>query len=293
MTRLKLLRTVALGLCLSAFYTGIAYAQTGGTSTPPSKGIAQSAEDSALFDKQSKIDQYIFTDHTKDIEEKGFSVIYTGVADNYVEIGISPFSKGNAKYLYDIFGTDGVKVVESQDVSTYTTTTAEAGVGTASSGVAVPNGTVTSNDAATTPSSSAGSDAQDATSSIAKGAPDTPVSGGTAKSDVIISAPIKKADAAATRSNPETTVTSNTTEPAVTAQGAVKNTGSDNQTLDKSAKEEIQTVSATEMNANSDINNTSKANDDINAPVIVLAIAGGAIIIGGAATAVSKKKIVK
>ncbi len=122
MVRKKLIKIVTLGLCISAFYTGVAFAQsTEGSGSSSVSSTSASQGDNGLFDKQSEIDQYIFKEHAKDIEKKGFQVVYTGVVNDAVEIGITPYSKEAADYLYDIFGKDGVNVIKGEDTLLYTT----------------------------------------------------------------------------------------------------------------------------------------------------------------------------
>lgn len=101
-----------LGMSLSIL-TSVAHAEEGGGQSPAYQG--QTVEiDSRLLQKQAEIDKYVFEDHAKEIEAKGFKITYTGPMGEYVEIGITPYSEENAKFLYDIFGNDMVKVVEGQ-----------------------------------------------------------------------------------------------------------------------------------------------------------------------------------
>lgn len=121
MIKNKLLKAVALGLCMSVVFTGTAFAQSGG-GTSPSFGGVNAEENDILFEKQAEIDLYVFSEHAEDIRKQGFQVHYTGVADTFVEIGISPYNEKNADYLYDIFGKDFVKVVASDEPVLYATT---------------------------------------------------------------------------------------------------------------------------------------------------------------------------
>lgn len=125
MIRRHLFKTFALGLGMTALFVGApnletAYASSGGGSSAAYVGTIN-MEDNALYDKQKEMDQYLFVDHAQEIEKLKFKIIYTGVADNYVEVGITPYSDENAKYLYDIFGDEIVKVVDTQEVELYTT----------------------------------------------------------------------------------------------------------------------------------------------------------------------------
>ena len=113
----KILKATILGLSLSVLVSGTALAQGGGSS--PSFGGISSEETDILLQRQDEINSLLFDDHARDIELKGFEIIYTGVADGYVEVGINPYSKDNAKFLYEIVGKDAVKVVASDEVVLY------------------------------------------------------------------------------------------------------------------------------------------------------------------------------
>ncbi len=111
MKKLKLIKALVLGLCLSVLSTGVAFAESGGGETGEMK-IQITSSDDSLNQKQREIDQYIFEEHKKDIEDMGFTVTNTGVVDDYVEVGITPFNQKNADYLYEALGKDNVKIVE-------------------------------------------------------------------------------------------------------------------------------------------------------------------------------------
>ena len=124
MNRRDLLKTFALGLCMSALFIGsmnvdTAFAQSTEGVSPAFRG-AVSKEDSILYELQADIDQYIFVDHAEEIEAMGIKVIYTGVADTYVEVGITPYKEKFAAFMYDIFGNKQVKVVDSEAAVIYT-----------------------------------------------------------------------------------------------------------------------------------------------------------------------------
>ena len=122
MMKFKLIKILALGLCLSTLYTGAAFAaETAGDSAPAYPGLAAPQTDT-LLDKQTEIDKYLFADHMGDIEAQGFKVSYTGITDLYVEIGITPYTEANAQYLYDIFGDENVKIVEGDMMTAYSNT---------------------------------------------------------------------------------------------------------------------------------------------------------------------------
>lgn len=126
MIRKNILKAFTLGLCISGLIavtanTGSAYAneQLGGGEAPSYQGTI-SPEDSALYDKHKEIDLYLFADQIEEIEKLNFDIIYTGVSDTYVEIGITPYNDENADYLYDIFGNELVRVVDTEEVILYT-----------------------------------------------------------------------------------------------------------------------------------------------------------------------------
>jgi hypothetical protein len=122
MIKSKLLKAIALGLTMSALYTGAAFAgQIDGGTSPAYEGQVIDPETSALYDKQLEIDRYLFADHSKETEQLNFKIVYTGVVEDKVEIGITPYSDENADYLYQIFGSESVEVIESDESILYTT----------------------------------------------------------------------------------------------------------------------------------------------------------------------------
>lgn len=123
MIKNKLIRRFALGLCMTvllvgATNVGIAQAQSGGgISSELSK--AASSQESILYEKQREMDQYLFIDNVEEITSMGFEVIYTGVAKDYVEVGITPYNEEFAAYIYDKFGMELVKVVDTEKIVFY------------------------------------------------------------------------------------------------------------------------------------------------------------------------------
>jgi hypothetical protein len=230
MIKRKLVNAIMLGLCISALTTGTAFAQSVAGSSPAFSGAAQSEENNAMMEKQKEIDQYLFVDHVKDIEDKGFMVNYTGASDTYVEIGISPYTEENADYLYDIFGKDEVKVVEFDQSIIYAT-----------SGPA---------DVAVTDDATVDTAADD---SVSK------------DDEVSIQIESVEEDTAAPDSEEVYTTTS-----------AQENA-------------EVQTVSAA-VDTVAATNDTKDTDGGLSAPATVLAIAGGAVIVGGAIILSNKKK---
>jgi hypothetical protein len=120
MIKIKYVKAFILGLCLSAVSSGVALAGTLEKSTAEI-AVQDTGTDSKLADLQSKVDQYVFTDHFKDIQEQGFAVTHTAPLEGYIEVGITPYSDENAAYLYDALGKEEIKVVEGEEVMMYTT----------------------------------------------------------------------------------------------------------------------------------------------------------------------------
>ena len=73
-------------------------------------------EGNELLELQWEIDQYLFISHPEDIADAGFTVTHTSAKEdeNYVEIGITPFTEDNADFIYQIFSRDQIKVVEGE-----------------------------------------------------------------------------------------------------------------------------------------------------------------------------------
>ena len=125
MIRNKALHAMIIGTCIFVgSMTGV-YADTTAPDTPVSIQVQQAntgnqlISDDILTNKQKEIDQYVFEKHAKEFADKGITVTNTGVAvDGYVEVGITPFTEENAKYIYDIFGKNLVKVVEGVQATT-------------------------------------------------------------------------------------------------------------------------------------------------------------------------------
>jgi len=127
MIKNKAIHAMIIGTCMFVgSMTGV-YADTTAADTPVSIQIESvKTEDQVLsFDartnKQSEIDKYVFETNAKEFSEKGITVTNTGVIGDYVEVGITPFNDENAKFIYDKFGKDLVKVVEGMQATTLDT----------------------------------------------------------------------------------------------------------------------------------------------------------------------------
>jgi hypothetical protein len=127
MMKKNLAKAVMLGLCMATLSTGSAYATL--AETPVSAEVT-SEQSEALSKKQAEIDQLLLKDNAGEIEKLGFMINYTSVVEDYVEIGISPYSDDNANFIYDLVGKDGVKVMEFDESILYATGVApDAGTG--------------------------------------------------------------------------------------------------------------------------------------------------------------------
>lgn len=264
MIKKNLLKAFALGLCMSAIFTGTAFAQAGGGVSPSYSGV-ETEESKILYEKQAEIDLYVFSEHAEDIKKQGFQVYYTGVAEDYVEIGINPYSEKNANYLYDIFGKDLVKVVASDEPVLYATT--DTGNATSDMDEAV---------------------AVDAQIVMDKG--DTPVSSteeqllkdreALAAEEEKLEIQIESLPADMQEENAPDAVTDLSPEEAaeLARQSGIVEDG-----------KEVQLVSAEDDAADLAATTSVKDEAGISAPTIILIVAGGAIVIGGAVFATKKR----
>jgi hypothetical protein len=257
MLKSKLMKALMLGICMSALTTGVAFAQMK-AQTEADKGTVQSEAESRLYEKQKEIDQYVFTDHADEMAKLGFTVNYTGVSGDVVEIGISPYSDKNADYLYGLFGKDGVSVIAADENVLYALAS--------SSGIAQPGAT----DGNGVDSSADGTD------------PDTAVT------DTVD--PVKAPDEAATDgkvykdSDVQIQIESATDDVAEDADVIYYTTGVG--TGENSA--DVKTVSAAE--STDAVKRTNGDSGAVSTSVIILAIAAGAAFVGGAIMVSNKKK---
>ena len=109
----KLIKALIIGICLTFVLASTVFAKNNNTQLFTAQNQKSSGE-SEILQKQKEIDKYIFEDHAKEIEQKGFKVTHTAPLNDYVEVGITPYTKQNADYIYKILGKDKVKVVEGQ-----------------------------------------------------------------------------------------------------------------------------------------------------------------------------------
>lgn len=267
MIKSKLLKAVALGLCMSVLVTGTAFAQVGGGSSP-SFGGAESEETDILFEKQAEIDQYVFADHVEDIKKQGFQVNYTGVADTFVEIGISPYSETSADYLYEVFGKDIVKVVESEESALHTTAKEDNVSGSDAADTEVVDADLVMDIGLDTPVSNTEEIDRNDSDSIADEEQKMEIQIESLPSDVVEGeAPDAVPDIA----------TEEATE--LARQSGLVETG-----------QEVQIVSAQDDAADlATVTSVDEKSEGLSAPIIILIIAGGVVVLGGAVLAAKKK----
>jgi hypothetical protein len=103
------IHTLILSFCLTFISAGTVFASSENAKVLTAQSTSS---ESTLLKKQQEIDKYVFEDHAKEIEAKGFKVTNTGQIKDFVEVGITPYSEANADYLYKIFGKDKVRIVE-------------------------------------------------------------------------------------------------------------------------------------------------------------------------------------
>lgn len=112
MIRKKLFKILSLSLALSVSSISFAFAETS-TNLDEPVSIQITAVDEAMYEAQAEIDKLLFEqNYAKDLSEKGISVTHTGTVDDYVEVGITPYTPENADVVIKLLGKDNVKVVE-------------------------------------------------------------------------------------------------------------------------------------------------------------------------------------
>jgi hypothetical protein len=88
-------------------------------------GLTVFADMNSMIEKQKEIDQFIFVEKKDELAQKGITVSTSAPLENYVEIGITPYTEENASYFYDKFGKDTIKVVKGMQNVTKTTVNEE------------------------------------------------------------------------------------------------------------------------------------------------------------------------
>lgn len=129
MLKSKLLKSLIVGIALVMVFSTAALADTdtdGGEeftiqieSVKESQAVDGVSDE--ILEKQKEIDKILFKDNLEKIREKGFTVTHTAPMEDYVEIGIAPYSEENANYIYELIGKDKVKVIEGEQAVLYDT----------------------------------------------------------------------------------------------------------------------------------------------------------------------------
>lgn len=112
----KFAKVFVFGMCFSLLSTGVALAETVDNKSIEltRQEISNPEISSKTLELQKEIDKYLFEDNVQELKEKGIEITYTVPVDNYVEIGILPFTDENVKFLKDTFGSDKVEIIDGQ-----------------------------------------------------------------------------------------------------------------------------------------------------------------------------------
>lgn len=114
MKKFKTLRALIWGIGITVLLSNVAFAETNEDNKSVDKISQIAVVDEELAKKQEEIDYTVFNKKSKEIEEKGFTVVSTGMVDKFIEVRIEPYNEENAEYLYNILGRDMVKVVDGE-----------------------------------------------------------------------------------------------------------------------------------------------------------------------------------
>ena len=109
MLKSKLVKGLLVGMSLSMMFTSAALASTDANSNSEEEftiqiesvqeNLAVDGVSEEVIQKQKEIDENLFKDNLEKIREKGFTVTHTAPMEDYVEIGITPYSEENANYI--------------------------------------------------------------------------------------------------------------------------------------------------------------------------------------------------
>lgn len=83
---------------------------------PASTGIAEENEGS-MPERQAEIDRMLFEELSGEIGEMGFSVTHISPGEDFVEVGIFPYTQEHADYLTEKLGSD-IRVIEGEQAYT-------------------------------------------------------------------------------------------------------------------------------------------------------------------------------
>lgn len=255
MFRSKLLKALALGLCMSVLYTGAAYAESGGGVSSSFGGTVE--VNPAMLEKQRELDQILFIDKAKEIEAQGIKVAYTAANKEYVEVGVASLTDEQGDYLYSILGKDQVTIVEAEEALLYTTMAVEP--------VMAPDEIL--EDMGDVPVT----DKAELYSNMVEPRTDGKV--------------YKGSDAVAT-DDVEDTVLENPDVIFYTTADGVAEPGQEAELMYASGENSDIVKSGAADDSND-------ANKGLSTPLTILLIAGGALVIGGGAVVANKKKTIK
>lgn len=263
MFKSKLTKALALGLCMSVLYTGAAYAQSGEGSSTSFGGTIE--VNTASLEKQREIDQILFIDRIKEIDAKGIKVVYTVATGENVEVGVASLTDEQEDYLYSILGKDQVKIVKAEETMLYTTMAVEPAV--ASDEVKIDNGNIPVSDKAELYTSMV----EPRTAEGAEEAPDGKVYKG---SDAVVT------------DDAEDTILENPEVIFYTTADGVAEPGQEAELV-------YATGESADLLRNGATDDSNDAGKGLSTPLTILLITGGAVVIGGGAVAINKKKTMK
>lgn len=113
MIRKKLFKILSLSLALSVSSIGFAYAENKSNLDEPV--TLQIAVDEGMYKDQTEVDKLLFEGSlAKDLGEKGIYITHTSTVDDYVEVGITPYTPENAETVMKLLGKDNVKIIEGE-----------------------------------------------------------------------------------------------------------------------------------------------------------------------------------
>lgn len=117
MKKTKILRALILGIGITILSSNVTFAETNQDNKTVDQIIEIAVVDEDLAKKQEEIDHIVFDTNSKEIKEKGFTVVSTGMINKFVEARIEPYNEENAEYLYSILGRDMVNVVDGKEAA--------------------------------------------------------------------------------------------------------------------------------------------------------------------------------
>ena len=128
MSKSKLIKALLAAICLAFLSSGAALASASGDAVEspqpdePTRILDREPYvepySEEILNKQREIDQYLFVDSVDHLVKQGIRITHTSPHEDFVEIGITPYTQESANYLYDIFGTELVQVVEGRQATT-------------------------------------------------------------------------------------------------------------------------------------------------------------------------------